>query len=401
MVGPVRESHSGKVLVHETIILSAVNFELTEELQMFRESVRDFASREIAPLVEEAERTERTPRELFRKAGDAGLLGIRYPEDLGGSGATVLAEAILREELAYVCSGLAAALSVSSHLGTFPIYAFGTDEQRKKYLTPALTGETVSAFGLTEPNAGSDVRGIQTKAIRNDGGWILSGTKTFITNATIADYVIVVAYTDPSAGIKGMGFFIVETKNEGVSVNRIEKMGNLSSEIGEVVLQDVFVPEEACLGGDQGAFKKVMKTLNIGRVVVSGGAIGVARAALDAAVDYAKERKAFGNTIGSYQGVSFPLARSKADIEAARLATWKAAWLFDQGADPVEETSIAKLLAGETVLSVTDRAVRVFGGYGYMREYPIERFTRDARYFAIVEGTQEIHHRVIARQLGL
>lgn len=378
-----------------------MDFQLPEELQMFRESAREFARREIAPLVDEAERTERTPRELFRKAGEAGLLGIRYPEELGGSGASILAEAILREEFGSVCSGIAAALSVSSHLGTYPIYAFGNDEQRESYLVPALKGEAISAFGLTEPNAGSDVRGIQAKAVRSNGGWVLSGTKTFITNAPIADFVIIVAYTDPSAGIDGMALFVVDMKSEGVSVNRIEKMGNLSSEIGEVVLQDVSVPEEACLGGERGAFKKVMTTLNIGRVVVSGGAVGVAQAALDSAVEYAKERKAFGNPIGSYQGVSFPLAKAKAQIEAARLAVWKAAWLFDEGQNPVEETSIAKLLAGEAAIDVTDKAIRVFGGYGYMREYPIERYYRDARYFAIVEGTQEIHQRVIAKQLGL
>lgn len=378
-----------------------MNFDLPEELQMFRESVRDFAAREIAPLAEEAERTERTPRELFRKAGAAGLLGIRYPEELGGSHASVLAETILREEFGYVCSGLAAALSVSSHLGTYPIHAFGSEEQQKRYLVPALKGDAVSAFALTEPNAGSDVRGIQTKAVRADDGWILSGTKTFITNAPIADFMVVVAYTDPAAGIEGMAFFVVDTSVEGVSINRIKKMGNLSSEIGEVVLADALVPEEALLGDERGGFKKVMKTLNIGRVLVSGGALGVARAALDAAVGYAKDRKAFGNTIGSYQGVSFPLARSQAQLEAARLATWRAAWLWDQGRDPVRETSEAKLLAGEAAIDVTDAAVRTFGGYGYMREYPVERYYRDARYFAIVEGTQEIHQRVIAKQLGL
>ena len=378
-----------------------MNFDLPEELVMFRDSVRDFAAREVAPLVEKAERDERTPRELFNKAGEAGLLGIRYPESLGGSGAGVLAEAILRQEIGYVCSGIAAALSVSSHLGTYPIHEFGTAEQHQKYLVPALKGEAVSAFGLTEPNAGSDVRGIQTKAARGDGGWVLNGTKTFITNAPFADFVIIVAYTDPDAGIDGMGLFVVETATEGLAVNRIEKLGNLSSEIGEVVLQDVTVPEEACLGGERGAFKRVMSTLNIGRVVVAGGALGVAQAALDAAIEYAKDRKAFGNTIGSYQGISFPLARATAAVEAARLATYRAAWLYDEGRDPVEEVSIAKLLAGEAALQATDTAMRVFAGYGYMREYPIERYYRDARYFAIVEGTQEIHQRVIARRLGL
>ncbi len=378
-----------------------MDLNLSEELREFQAAAREFAQRELAPRVEEAERTERTPLDLFRAAGAAGFLGIRYPEELGGSGASCMAEVILREEMGYVCSGLAAALSVSSHLGTYPIHAFGTEEQKRTYLVPVLQGDKISAFGLTEPNAGSDVRAIQTKAVRGDGGWVPNGTKTFITNAPIADYVIVVAYTDPAAGIEGMALFVIETSVPGVQINRIKKMGNLSSEIAEVVLQDVSVPEEACLGGEHGAFKKVMTTLNIGRVVVSGGALGVARAALDAAVQHAKDRSAFGNPIGSYQGVSFPLARSHAQIEAARLAVYRAATMFDEGRNPVMETSVAKYLAGETALEVTDRAMRVFGGYGYMREYPIERHYRDARYFAIVEGTQEIHLRVISRQLGL
>jgi len=378
-----------------------MDFDLSEDLRLFREAAREFARRELGPRVEEAERTERTPLELFRAAGEAGFLGVRYPEELGGAGVGCMAETILREEMGYVCSGLASALSVSSHLGTYPIYAFGTDEQRETYLVPALKGEKISAFGLTEPNAGSDVRGIQTKAVRNNGGWVLNGTKTFITNATIADFMIVVAYTDPGAGIEGMALFVVDADRPGVSVNRLKKMGNLSSEIGEVVLQDVEVPADACLGGETGAFKKVMKTLNIGRVLVSGGALGVARAALDAAVAYAKDRSAFGQEIGNYQGISFPLSRSHALVDSTRLAVYRAAWLFDQERDPVEETSVAKYLAGETALEVTDRAIRVFGGYGYMREYPIERYVRDARYFAIVEGTQEIHLRVISRQLGL
>ena len=378
-----------------------MDFDLPEEIVMFRDAARDFARREIAPLVDEAERNERTPRDLFRKAGAAGFLGVRYPESIGGSGASCLAETILREEFGYVCSGLAAALSVSSHLGTFPIHAFGTDEQQRRYLVPALSGEKVSAFALTEPNAGSDVRGIQTKAVRGDGGWVLNGRKTFITNAPIADFMIVVAYTDPSAGIDGMGLFIVDAHADGLQVNRISKMGNLSSEIGEVVLDDVFVPEDACLGGERGAFKKVMLILNVGRVLVSGGAVGIAQAALDSAVEYAKDRKAFGHSIGSYQGVSFPIARAKATVDAARLAVYRAAWLFDEERNPVIETSVAKLLAGEAAIDVTDKAIRVFGGYGYMREYPIERYYRDARYFVIVEGTQEIHQRVIAKELGL
>ena len=378
-----------------------MHFDLPKEVIAFRESVRDFARREIAPLVDEAERSERTPRELFKTAGSAGFLGIRYPEEYGGSSASVLAECVLREEFGYVCSGIASALSVSSHLGTYPVYAFGTEEQKQRYLVPALAGEKVSAFGLTEPNAGSDVRGIQTKAVRSGDGWVLNGTKTFITNATIADFLIIVAYTDPGAGIDGMAIFVVDTDLEGIQINRLKKMGNLSSEIAEVVLSDVFVSEDALLGEERGAFKKVQRNLNIGRVLVGGGALGVAQAALDSAITYAKDRTAFGQTIGSYQGVAFPLARSRATLDAARLAVYRAAWMWDEGRDPVEETSIAKYLAAEAGLEVTDAAIRTFGGYGYMRESSVERHYRDARYFAIVEGTQEIQLRILSKQLGL
>jgi alkylation response protein AidB-like acyl-CoA dehydrogenase len=378
-----------------------MQFDLPDEVIAFRESARDFARREIAPLVDEAERSERTPRELFKTAGAAGFLGIRYPEELGGSNASVLAEAILREEFGNVCSGLASALSVSSHLGTYPVYAFGTDEQKQRYLVPALRGEKVSAFGLTEPNAGSDVRGIQTKAVRSGDGWVLNGTKTFITNATIADFLIVVAYTDPGAGIDGMAIFVVDTDLEGIQINRLKKMGNLSSEIAEVVLSDVFVPGDALLGEERGAFKKVQRNLNIGRVLVGAGALGVAQAALDSALAYAQDRTAFGKTIGSYQGVSFPLARAKATLDAARLAVYRAAWMWDEGRDPIVETSIAKYLGAEAGLEVTDAAIRTFGGYGYMRESSVERHYRDARYFAIVEGTQEIQLRIISKLMGL
>ncbi len=265
---------------------------------------------------------------------------------------------------------------------------------------PALAGEKVGAFALTEPNAGSDVRSIATKATRTEAGWLLNGRKTFITNAPIADFIVVAAKTQPSPGLADIALFVVDLPAGGLSVNRIDKMGNLSSEVAEVMLDAVRVPEAARVGGE-GAFKRVMSTLNVGRVIVSGGAIGTAQAALDAAISYARGRRAFGQAIAKFQAVSFPLARCKATIEAARLAVYRAAWLFDQGRDPVEETSIAKLLAGEAVLDVTDKTIRVFGAYGYARGYPIERYYRDARYFAIVEGTQEIHQRVIATQLGL
>lgn len=377
-----------------------MDFDLGDELAGFRHSVRDFARREIAPLVEEAERSQRTPREIFRKAGEAGFLGIRYPEEIGGQGATVLAETILREELSTVCAGIAAALSVSSHLGTYPIHAFGTPEQQERYLIPALAGEKVSAFALTEPDAGSDVRGIKARATKEGGGWVLKGRKTFITNAPLADFMIVVAYTDPDAGLEGMGLFVVDLPAEGVTIARLDKMGHLSSEVGEIALDDVQVSPHSCIGGPRGAWKRVMATLGIGRVVVAGGAVGLASAAVQMAKGYAREREAFGAPIGTNQGVSFPLVRAEAEVEAARLAVYRAAWMLDQGRPAVREVSQSKLLAAEAALAATDAAVRVFGGYGYMRDYPIERLYRDARYFPIVEGTSEIHQRVLARDLG-
>ena len=378
-----------------------MDFDLGHDLDAFRTSAREFAKREIAPLTESAEAEERTPPGIFKAAGAAGFLGIRYPESVGGQGASVLAETILREELAGVCSGIAAAISVSSHLGTYPIHAFGDAEQQSEYLVPALAGERISSFALTEPDAGSDVRAIRTKAEREGDDWVITGNKTFITNATIADFMIVVAYTDPGVGTEGMGLFIVDLPNPKVEVRRLKKMGHLSSEIGEVRLEGVRVPARSCLGGAKGAWKKVMQTLGIGRVVVSGGAIGIARTALDLAVEYAGQRSAFGSPIKDYQGISFPLARAWAEVEAARLAVYRAAWLYDEGRSPIEEVSVAKFLAGEACLAAVDTAIRVFGGYGYMRESAIERLYRDARYFPIVEGTNEIHLRVIARQIGL
>ncbi|MFP5297887.1 MAG: acyl-CoA dehydrogenase family protein [Actinomycetota bacterium] len=378
-----------------------MDFDLGDDLEAFRSAARDFAHGVLGPYVEEAEAAERTPVELFRAAGKAGFLGIRYPESVGGQGATVLAETILREEMARVCSGLAAAISVSSHLGTYPIHAFGTEEQQQRYLVPALAGEVVSAFALTEPDAGSDVRSIRTRAVRDGDDWVITGRKTYITNATIAHFMIVVAYTDPEAGSEGMAMFVVDLPDPQVEVTRLGKMGHLSSEIGEVALDGVRVPQEACLGGPTGAWKKVMETLGIGRVVVSGGAIGTALEAIDLATAYAKERVAFGRPIGVNQGVSFPLARALAEVEAARLAVYRAAWLFDQARTPIREVSIAKYLAGEAALTAVDTAVRVFGGSGYVRGSKIERLYRDARYFPIVEGTAEIHQRVIASQMGL
>ncbi len=367
----------------------------------FQQSVRAFAEREIAPVVEESERLQRTPRDLFRKAGAAGFLGLRYPVEVGGAGAGMITETTLRKELSRVCAGIASALSVSSHLGSYPIFAFGNDDQISRWLKPILLGEKVTCFGLTEPGAGSDVRGIKTRATRTDKGWVLNGRKTFITNGPFCDLAIIVAYVDPDAGIDGIALFVVEQGAAGFdSSHRLEKMGHLSSEIGELILDSVEVPAENLLGPEKGGFHRVMETLNGGRIVVAGGSIGVAEAALEAGVRYSGEREAFGRKIEDFQAVRHKLADAAVDLQAARLMTGWAASLYDAGKKPTWQASMAKLYASEMVLRVTDQMIRLFGGYGYIREFPIERFYRDARMFNIVEGVSDIHRNIIGGSLN-
>lgn len=377
-----------------------MNFELSDELIQFRDSVRSFAEREIGPMVEDAEAKQRTPVEVFPKAGKHGFLGLRYPPEVGGAGAGMMAEMTLRLELSRVCAGIASALSVSSHLGSYPIFAYGNEEQVDRWLKPILSGDKITCFGLTEPAAGSDVRGIQTTATKGDGGWVLNGRKIFITNSPICDLAIVIAYVDREAGIDGIAMFVVEQGTPGFdSSRRLDKMGHYSSEIGEIVMDDVEIPKESLLGPERGGFKRVMETLNGGRIVVAGGSIGVAEAAFEVARRYVEERDAFGKKIGEFQAVQHKLADMAVDIQAAKHMTAWAAWLYDQGRNPTWEASMAKLYASEMALRVTELALRLFGGYGYIKEFPIERYYRDARMFNIVEGVSDIHRNIIARSV--
>lgn len=377
-----------------------MDFDLPPEMSEFTESVGAFAAREIAPLVNKAEAEHRTPVELFAKAGSSGFLGLRYPQDVGGAGAGMLAEMTLRMELSRTCAGIASALSVSSHLGSFPIYAFGNPEQIDRWLRPILAGKKITCFALTEPAAGSDVRGIQATATRSDKGWVLNGRKIFITNGPICDLAIVVAYIDRNVGIDGMALFVVEQGTPGFdSTKRLDKMGHYSSEIGEIVLDDVEVPAANLLGPERGGFSRVMQTLNGGRIIVAGGSIGVAQAAFDAARQYVAEREAFGRKIADFQAVQHKLADMALDLQAAKQLAYWAAWLYDQGRNPTWEASMAKLYASEMTLRVTDLALRLFGGYGYIKEFPIERYYRDARMFNIVEGVSDVHRNIIAKSV--
>lgn len=379
-----------------------MDFDLSEEQRIFQKAIRDFAEKEIAPLVEEAEEEERFPLKLFPQMGRLGYLGIRYPEAHGGSGADKVSECIWAEELFRICRGIATSLFAHCHLGTFPLSVFGTDGQKAQFLRPAVKGEKIAAFALTEPNAGSDVQGIESRAKKMGKSYLLKGSKMFVTNGTIADFVLVAAYTDRSKGFEGISLFLVEKGTRGSSVSRkLKKEGSRSSETAELVFEDCLIPEEHLIGGREGAFRDILKTLVEGRVVIAAGATGVARAAFEAALKYAKERVAFGRPIGHFQAIGFKLADMVTCIEIARTMIYRVAWMIDQKRACTSEASMAKLFATEMAEKVTNEAMQVFGGYSQMREFPVGRYWRDARQLKIGEGTSEVQRRIICRQLGL
>lgn len=379
-----------------------MDFELGEEHKIFQKAIRDFAEKEVAPLVEDAEKEEKFPVQLFPKMGQLGYLCISIPEKYGGPGADKITECIYIEELNRVSSGISSGIMAHSSLGTAPIYHFGTEEQRQKYLVAAVKGEKIAAFALTEPNAGSDAGSIVCKAKRVEGGYVLDGTKTFITNGTICDYAIVAAYTDPSIRWKGISLFIVDRGTPGFSVSRkLQKMGNRASETAELLFENCFVPEENLLGGKEGGFNQIVSTLKGGRIVYGARCVGVAQAAYEASLKYSKERVQFGRPIADYQAIKFKLTKMSMEIEAARLLTYKAAWLFDQGRECMKEASMVKLFGSEMAQRVTAEAMQIHGGYGYMMEHPVQRYYRDARLFTVTEGTSEIQNLIIGKEIGI
>ena len=380
-----------------------MSFRLSDELLALRDSAESFAQREIAPVAEEAERTETFPREVFAKAGRSGFIGMRYPTDLGGAGAGITAEVIWREATSRINAGIGSVLSVPGNIGSFPIYEFGSREQQERYIPAVTSGEKMGAFALTEPEAGSDVQGIQSTAERKNGAWILNGRKMFITCAPSADFFIFTCYTDRSQGYNGIANFILERDRlPPDAVRPLKTLGHRSSELGEVVVDQVEVPEDALIGEPTGGFKRAARTLNGGRLIVAGGALGTAQAALDASVEYAKQRKAFGREIGSFQAVAFRIAQMAAEVESARVTVYWAADLWDRGEETPKEVAIAKLVATETAVRAASESMRTFGGYAYIEgEFPIERIMRDSRMYIIVEGTTDIQHLILSRQLGL
>ncbi|WP_064091963.1 acyl-CoA dehydrogenase [Rossellomorea aquimaris] len=377
-----------------------MNFKLSEEHEMIRKMVRDFARKEVAPTAAERDEEERFDMELFHKMAELGLTGIPWPEEYGGIGSDYLAYCIAVEELSRVCASIGVTLSAHTSLAGWPVYKFGTEEQKQKYLRPMAQGEKIGAYGLTEPGSGSDAGGMKTTARLEGDHYVLNGSKIFITNGGIADTYIVFALTDPSQRQRGTSAFIVEKEFEGFSVGKKEKkLGIRSSPTTEIVFEDCKVPKENMLGNEGDGFKIAMMTLDGGRNGIAAQAVGIAQGALDASVEYAKEREQFGKPIAANQGISFKIADMATSIEASRLLTYQAAWLESEGLPYGKESAMSKLMAGDTAMKVTTEAVQIFGGYGYTKDYPVERYMRDAKITQIYEGTQEIQRLVISRMV--
>ncbi len=378
-----------------------MNFNLTEEQQMIRNMVREFAEAEVAPGAVERDKTGEFPAEIIKKMADLDLMGIPFPEEYGGAGGDTVSYAIAVEELSRACGSTGITYAAHISLGASPIYLFGTAEQKKKWLTPMAKGEFLGAFGLTEPNAGSDAGGTQTTAYLDGDEWVINGSKCFITNASYSGAITVTAITEKGKGSKGISSIIVPKETPGVTINtNYEKMGLTASNTCELFFDDVRVPEENLLGERELGFKQFLQVLDGGRISIGALALGIAQASLDKALQYAKERVQFGQSISKFQAVQFKLADMAMNIELARLMIWKAAWLKDNKKPFSKEAAIAKLFASEIATKAALDAVQILGGYGYMKEYQVERYVRDAKLCEIGEGTSEVQRLVIARLLG-
>lgn len=377
-----------------------MNFELNNEQSMAREMFAAFAEKEVKPLAHEIDEEERFPAETVEKMKKYGFFGIPYPKELGGQGCDVLTYIMCVEELSKVCGTTGVIVSAHTSLCADPIYKYGTKEQKEKYLVPLASGKKIGAFGLTEPGAGTDASGQQTKAVLEGDNYILNGSKIFITNGGVADIYVVFAMTDKSKGVKGITAFIVEKDFPGFSIGKKEKkMGIRGSATTELVFENCIVPKENMLGQEGKGFTVAMTTLDGGRIGIAAQALGIAEGALDETVKYVKERKQFGRSIAAFQNTQFRLADMKAKIDASKLLVYRAAVLKQAGAKFSTEAAIAKLYAAETAMEVTTQCVQLFGGYGYTREYPIERMMRDAKITEIYEGTSEVQRMVISNAL--
>ncbi len=376
-------------------------FQLSDEQQMIKKTIREFADNEVAPSAAERDEKEVFDRSIYDKMGELGFTGITFPEDYGGSDMGYIAYAIAVEELSRVCGSTGVTLSAHVSLCSWPIYAFGNEEQKQKYLTPLAEGTKLGAFGLTEPSAGSDASGTKTTAVLDGDEWVLNGSKIFITNGGEAETYVVTAITDKSKGNKGISAFIVEKGTPGFKMGKKEeKMGIRSSPTYELVFEDCRIPKANLLGELGQGFKIALATLDGGRIGIAAQAVGIAQGAYEQALKYAKERVQFGQSIASFQAIQFMLADMAVKIDAARLLTYQAAYLKEQGVKTYgKQAAMAKLFASEACMEITTNAVQIFGGYGYSREYPVERMMRDAKITQIYEGTSEIQRLVISNYI--
>jgi butyryl-CoA dehydrogenase len=374
-----------------------MNFSLTKEQELVKQMVREFAINEVKPIAAEIDVTERFPMENVEQMARYNMLGIPFPTEFGGAGGNNVSYAMTVEELSKVCGTTGVIVSAHTSLCGAPIYQFGTQEQKEKYLTPLAKGEKLGAFGLTEPNAGTDAAGQQTTAVLEGDHYVLNGSKIFITNGGVADIFVVFAMTDKSKGTRGISAFIVEKDFPGFSIGKVEeKLGIRASSTTELVFENCIVPKENLLGKEGKGFAVAMQTLDGGRIGIAAQALGLAQGALDEAVAYMKERKQFGRSISAFQGLQWMVADMDVQIEAARLLVYKAAYKKDMGQPYSVEAARAKLYASEVAMDVTTKAVQLFGGYGYTKEYPVERMMRDAKITEIYEGTSQVQRMVIA-----
>ena len=374
-----------------------MNFGLTREQELVRQMVREFAINEVKPIAAEIDETERFPMENVKKMGELGMMGIPFPKELGGAGGDVLSYIITVEELSKVCGTTGVIVSAHTSLCASLIYENGTPAQKEKYLVPLAKGEKIGAFGLTEPGAGTDAAGQQTTAVLDGDNYILNGSKIFITNGGVADTFIVFAMTDKSQGTRGISAFIVEKGFPGFSIGKKEdKLGIRASSTTELIFENCVVPKENLIGKEGKGFGIAMKTLDGGRIGIAAQALGIAEGAYEEAVKYMKERKQFGRPLSAFQGLQWMIAEMETKIEAAKLLVYKAAWLKQNKLPYSVDAAKAKLFAAEVAMDVTTKAVQIHGGYGYTKEYPVERMMRDAKITEIYEGTSEVQKMVIS-----
>ena len=377
-----------------------MDFSLSDEQELLKRTVREFAESELAPHSREWDEKQEFPREVFTKLGELGLMGVVWPAEYGGSGLDTLDYAVVMEELARVDAGVALSVAAHNSLCSGHIFLAGSEEQKQKYLAPLARGEKVGCWGLTENSAGSDAGGTRTTAVRDGGEWVINGSKTFITNGRIADTAVIMAVTDRGQGKKGISAFVVERGTRGFRAGKKEdKLGVRSSDTSELVFEDCRVPAGNLLGREGHGFLDSLRILDRGRIGIAAFSLGIAQASLEASIRYAKGRRQFGHAIAEFQAIQFKIADMAMQVDAARLLTWRAAYLRDRGREHTAQSSMAKLFASEAAVHAALDAIQIHGGYGYVKDYPVERYLRDAKLGTIGEGTSEVQRLVIAREL--